>query len=71
MPDASDKQDTKTLKIMPWCKAIENLNIAIIARGSTEVKNPERLFEAITFKSHDYKYILLKYFQKDIIMISK
>jgi hypothetical protein len=70
MPDASDKQDTKSLKIVPWCKAIEDLNIAIIARGSTEVKDPERLLEAITFKSHDYKYILKEYYQNDIKKIS-
>ena len=70
MPDTADKQNSKSFKIVPWCKAIEDLNIAIIARGSTEVKDPERLFEAITFKSHDYKYILKKYYQNDIKKIS-
>ena len=39
---------------MPWCKAIKYLNIAIIAGGSSEVEDPERFFEAIIFKTHDY-----------------
>jgi hypothetical protein len=53
MPYASDEQNTKTLQIMPWSKTIKYLNITIIAGGSSEMEEPERFFEAITFKTHD------------------
>ena len=64
MPYTAYKQDPKTFKIMPRRKAIEYLNIAIIAWGSREVKDPERLFEAITFKSHVLKFYAVKLISK-------
>jgi len=60
MPDASDQENTKTFKIMPWGEAIKYLNITIIARGSSKMENPERFFKAIIFKPHVDRYLITK-----------
>jgi hypothetical protein len=55
MPDTAYQQNAKTLQIMPWCKTIKDLNITIIAGGSSKMEDPKRFFEAIIFKTHDMK----------------
>jgi hypothetical protein len=54
MPDTAYKQNPEPFQIVTGCKAIEDLNIAIIARSTSEVEDPERFFEAVTFKPHSF-----------------
>ena len=56
MPHTPYQQNAKPLQIVTGCKAVENLNIAVIAGCSSEVEDPQGLFEAIIFKTHDYVF---------------
>jgi hypothetical protein len=56
MPDASHQQNAKPFQIMSGCKAIKDLNVAIIARCTSKMEDPERFLETIILKTHDYIY---------------
>ncbi len=60
MPDAAYQKYSKALKIVPGGKAIEDLNIAIIAGGSSKMKDPQGLFKTATFKTHFVKLLIAK-----------
>jgi len=40
MPDASDKLHTESFHVIPWCQAIQDLNVAVIAGCSSKVEQP-------------------------------
>jgi hypothetical protein len=52
MPYASNQENSKSFKIVPWSEAIEYFNVTIIAGGSAKMEHPKRFFEAIIFETH-------------------
>ena len=60
MSDAANQKYPEPFQIVSWRQAIEDLNITIIAGGSSEVEDPERFFEAIIFKSHSLLNLITK-----------
>ena len=60
MPDTANKQNAKPFQIVSRGKAIEYLNIAIIAGCSTEVEDPERFFKTEFLKTHVYNILITK-----------
>ena len=51
MPDCTNKLDAESFQIVPWRKAIEDLDIAVVAGGTSEMKYPQRFFKTITTQS--------------------
>jgi hypothetical protein len=52
MPDTSNQKYPEPFEVISWGQTVKYLNIAVIARCSTEMKYPERFAETITFKAH-------------------
>ena len=60
MPYTANEEYSKPLKVMPGRKAIKDLDIAVIAGSSAKMKDPERFFKTVTFKTHDVKLLVAK-----------
>src|SRR5665647_20826 len=54
MPYAAYQQDAKPFQIMSRGKTVKDLDITVIAGGSTEMKDPERFPETIILEPHGF-----------------